>query len=205
MAEPIPPSLVLGASVCPTCGAPVGATGGTASAVPAEPGLMTEALAQLAHACPPLTPPPGVKARLLARIQAAQTPPVRPVEPPPEVGALWRFASIHTTEGWLRPPVPGVRLKELSVDVERGMAFLMVEIAPGRRFPDHVHRGAEFGLVLTGDVTSGGRLLRAGDYYHTAAGSAHTEIVSPNGCTALLAVNAEAWRDWRSAFLVPAT
>ena len=91
-------------------------------------------------------------------------------------------------------------MKTLSIDEARDVAILLMEIAPGARFPDHLHdEGGDEGLVLSGDVTSGGRLLRAGDYYHAAAGTAHQEIVSPSGCVALVSLTAKAWAKWRVA------
>ena len=191
--------------VCPVCGAPAGAAAPVlAPGIEKEFGASAETVAHLAWLPTPVTPPPDLKARLLARVRASQAPAVEPGAPRSGPDLLWRFASVRSAADWWRPPVPGVRLKELSADDTTGVALLFVEIEPGQRFPDHVHHGAEFGMVLSGDVTSGGRLLRAGDYYHTASGSSHTDIVSPNGCTALLCVKAESWRAWRGAHLVPA-
>ena len=79
--------------------------------------------------------------------------------------------------------------------------MLLIEMAPGSRFPDHAHtEGGDEGLVISGDVITGGRLLRAGDYYFAAEGTTQGETVSPSGCTALLSLTARAWKQWREAF-----
>ena len=134
-------------------------------------------------------PSPRVRRLLLARVRAAvQTPP-----------AGWRFESVAAGEGWRSAGFPGVRAKTLSVDEARDVVMLLLEIAPGARIPDHLHDdGADEGLVISGDVVTGGRLMRAGDYYYAGAGTPHTKTVSPSGCTALVSLTNRAWKKWRS-------
>ena len=95
-------------------------------------------------------------------------------------------------------PVPGVRLKPLSTDLKRDVMQLLIEIAPGARFPDHDHITGDEGIVLSGDVFTGGRLMKAGDYYHAGPGTKHTDIVSPSGCTALVSTTVTAFNRWRT-------
>ncbi len=143
-------------------------------------------------------PSPAVKARLLSRVRAS-------LRPQPDLRAAsavppgWRFETVGAEAGWFALPFPGVRMKQLSVDGARDVMQMLVEIAPGARFPDHEHVLAEEGLVLSGDVQSGGRLLRAGDYYHAGAGTRHTDVVSPGGCVALLSFSVTGWNRWRAA------
>jgi quercetin dioxygenase-like cupin family protein len=76
--------------------------------------------------------------------------------------------------------------------------MVLIEMAPGARFPDHVHdAGGDEGIVISGDVITRGRLMRAGDYYFAAEGTAHLDTVSPSGCTALVSLTARAWKKWR--------
>ncbi len=160
---------------------------------PLSPGApLSETAARLAHAAPAAAPTPAVKANLLARIRASQTPAVAPVAPG------WRFESVGEAAGWVALPFPGVRVKQLSADPKRDVLQLIFEIAPGARFPDHVHTFGDEGIVLSGDVVTGGRLLRAGDYYFAGPGTKHTDIVSPNGCTALVSMPLTAWNRWRA-------
>ena len=145
----------------------------------------------LALAAPAVrAPSPAVKSALLARIRAAKT-------AESAVAAGWRFEKIAAAEGWVKLPIPGLRMREVTVDAARDTALLFVEMAPGAVFPDHDHSATERGLVLSGDLRMGDRLLGAGDFYEAAAGTRHERIASPSGCTGLLWVGAEAWRRWR--------
>lgn len=134
-------------------------------------------------------PSPRVRAQLLARArESVRTTP-----------AGWRFESMQASEGWRTAGFPGVRAKTLSVDEARDVVLLLLEIAPGARIPDHLHDdGADEGLVISGDVVTGGRLMKAGDYYYAGEGTPHTNTVSPSGCTALVSLTARAWKKWRA-------
>jgi quercetin dioxygenase-like cupin family protein len=155
------------------------------AAAPADPAML------LALAAPPVrAPSPAVKEALLARLRlewADKAP----------VPAGWRFTRIASADGWVKLPLPGVRLRELAVDAPRDTAMLLVEMAAGAVFPDHDHSATERGLVLSGDLNMDGRLLRAGDFYEAAAGTRHERVASPSGCTGLLWVGAKAWQRWR--------
>jgi ChrR Cupin-like domain len=170
------------------------------SAVPdaflATDAVLPESVAQLARTAPSATPSPAVKLQLLARIRAAKTPAVgSPAAATLEPG--WRFESVHDATGWFTLPFSGVRMKKLSADPKRDVIQLLIEIAPGARFPDHDHSAGDEGIVLSGDVLTGGRLMRAGDYYHAGPGTKHTDILSPSGCTALVSTTLTAFNRWR--------
>lgn len=156
---------------------------------------LSEAEARLALAAPPVAAPSAqVKTRLMERIRAAKA----PVSPAPALLPGWRFESARTAEGW-RESFPGVRFKTLSVDDERDVVMLLVEMAPGSRFPDHPHDvSADEGVVISGDVNMDGRLMLPGDYYYAGLGTNHVNITSPSGCIALLTLRASAWRQWRT-------
>jgi quercetin dioxygenase-like cupin family protein len=143
-------------------------------------------------------PSPRVRSALLRRIRASN----RPAAAAPPAG--WRFESAQAEDGWRGGRIPGVRFKTLSVDAARDVVLLLIEMAPGSRFPDHVHElGGDEGIVLSGDVRTGGRLLRAGDYYQAAEGTVHAGTVSAGGCTALVSLTARAWRQWRANLAAP--
>ena len=158
------------------------------------PEPLSETAARLALAAPrAAAPSPQVKERLLARIRAARA---TETAAPPSPG--WRFDSAQAEAGWRAGAFPGVRFKTLSIDEPRDVVMLLIEIAPGARFPDHLHElGGDEGIVISGDVITGGRLMRAGDYYYAAEGTAHTDTVSPSGCTAMVSLTARAWKQWR--------
>jgi anti-sigma factor ChrR (cupin superfamily) len=138
-------------------------------------------------------PSPDVRVKLLARVRAERAAAAGTALPG------WRFDSASDQTGWRPSGAPGLRFKTLSVDEARDVALVLIELAPGARFPDHRHdRGGDEGVVLTGDVITGGRLMRAGDYYHAAEGTDHVDTFSPGGCTALISLTVRAWKSWRS-------
>jgi anti-sigma factor ChrR (cupin superfamily) len=155
--------------------------------------LLDETEALLAFAAPPIeAPSPRVKDRLLARVRAARATEEN-ITPPG-----WKFESAHADAGWRSGMFHGVRFKMLSMDEQRDVAMILIDMAPGARFPDHLHElGGDEGIVISGDVITGGRLMRAGDYYHAAEGTEHADTVSPSGCTALISLTARAWKKWR--------
>jgi anti-sigma factor ChrR (cupin superfamily) len=170
---------------------PIKSTARSPRPAPAEPlgaaETLSEETALIALAAPVATPSAKVKVQLLARIRASKS----------SVPVGWRFESAHVAEGW-RATFPGVRFKTLSVDDARDVVNLLVEMAPGARFPDHPHDdGGDEGIVISGDVVMDGRTLRAGDYYHADVGTQHVDIVSPSGCIATLCMRASVWRKWR--------
>jgi anti-sigma factor ChrR (cupin superfamily) len=146
-------------------------------------------------------PSPRVKEALMARVRAAKaTTATSPAKTAKTVApAGWRFEALASAEGWLPLPIPGVRIREVTVDRERDTALLYVEMAPGSIFPEHVHSAPERGLVLTGDFKTDQQLLHAGDFYEADAGTPHVRISSPSGCTGLLWVSAKAWQHWQVA------
>ncbi len=135
----------------------------------------------------PVAPPVSARANVLARI--ARTPQLREAsrvpaagDPSPEGFRFLRPASGPWTEG----PFPGARFQMLSADWRRNRVMVYLELAPGTRYPDHTHGGAEDLFLVTGDLLTAGRLMKAGDFVHCEAGTEHQEVISPSGCQALL-------------------
>jgi hypothetical protein len=125
-------------------------------------------------------PSPAVKDRLLSQLGlAGEAPPV------PE-GFSFRFAQ---DDDWIPHALPGIRMKMLSTNRERGYATLLMDVAPGARFPPHHHGGAEECYVISGSVFACGRRLVAGDFHHADAGSDHDELWTDVGCRVLLVVD----------------
>jgi quercetin dioxygenase-like cupin family protein len=167
--------------------------GGRATSPAGQSPLLDETEAMLAFAAPVTEKLPlRIKEQLLARIRAAKATEANVVPPG------WRFESASADAGWRSGRFYGVRLKTLSVDEQRDVVLVLIEMAAGARFPDHMHdQGGDEGIVISGDVITGGRLMRAGDYYFAAEGTAHVDTVSPTGCTALVTLTARAWKKWR--------
>jgi hypothetical protein len=125
-------------------------------------------------------PSRDVRDRLLARIAA--------VDPPPPSGFVFRLAA---EQDWVDHPVPGIRMKVLSMNKGRGYATLLLDVAPGTRFPPHFHSGDEECYVLSGNVYTCGRRMGPGDFLHADANTDQGELWTDVGCQVLLIVPPE--------------
>lgn len=123
-------------------------------------------------------PSPHVKARLMARIASEGTLPAG-------------FSVLDAAQGWLPHPVPGIRMKMLSLDRQRNYATLLLDVAPGARFPAHHHDAPEECYVISGSLYACGRRLVAGDFIHADDHTDHDELWTDEGCRVLLVVQPE--------------
>jgi anti-sigma factor ChrR (cupin superfamily) len=103
------------------------------------------------------------------------------------VPAVFAFASANDGR-WLPHPVPGIRMKVLSVNLARDYATLLLDVEPGMRFPPHQHGGAEECYVVSGSLFTCGRHLVAGDFVHADGNSDHEELYTEEGCRVILVV-----------------
>jgi anti-sigma factor ChrR (cupin superfamily) len=121
-------------------------------------------------------PAASVRSRLMSRLHAAGTAPS---------GFAFSYAR---DDSWRPHLVPGIRMKVLAVNRERGYATLLLDVAPGTRFPAHHHGGAEECYVVSGSLYTCGRRLEAGDFVHADANSDHDELWTDEGCRVILVV-----------------
>ena len=129
----------------------------------------------LAEAAGGPVPRPVAKSRLLERVSAT-------------TGFVFRLAA---EDDWQPHPIAGIRMKVLAMNRMSGYATLLLDVAPGVRFPAHHHRGDEECYVISGSVHSMGQRLGPGDFLHAAAGTDHGELWSPDGARVLLIVSPE--------------
>ena len=134
------------------------------------------ALAELVLAS---APRPIVRDRLLAAVAETAFAP-----------AGFSFRLAHE-DGWLPHPVPGIRMKVLALNRKQGYATLLLDVAPGTRFPAHHHGGDEECYVLSGSVFTLGRRLGPGDFIHADGGTDHGELWTDQGAQVLLVVPPE--------------
>jgi anti-sigma factor ChrR (cupin superfamily) len=128
-----------------------------------------DATLRLAAELPAEQPSPSVRDRVLAAVQAP---------------AKYTIAS---TDGqWNESGLPGIRVKILAVDRQRGLVTLLLRGDPGARYPSHRHSAPEECYVIRGSVVIGGRVLQAGDFHHADAESDHGEISTVEGAEVLL-------------------
>jgi quercetin dioxygenase-like cupin family protein len=130
--------------------------------------------------------PPGLRAKVVQRIEAMGSEPAAPKSAAPLIPGL-SFLDAPGARDWKPLPIPGTYIKLLSLEKERGYAVLMGKLDPGARYPAHTNAGPEDFYILTGDLHIGNRRLGAGDFHHADAGSQHEENYSVEGCT-LIAV-----------------
>ena len=128
------------------------------------------------------SPSAAVRAAVLAKV--ARTPQARPGGTAgTDEGFLFRF---RDEGGWQTTPMSGLRIRLLSISNDLGHRTILVDLAPGASVPAHDHGGSEDLMVLSGDLVTEGRTLRAGDFLHAGPGTHHSTLVSPNGCVALI-------------------
>ncbi len=131
-------------------------------------------------------PSPDLKARLMASIAGAEG--ADQAAPAVPSGFEFRFMS---ESAWRPHPVPGIRMKVLAKNPERGYATLLLDVAAGTRFPSHHHEGAEECYVISGSLFTCGRRLAAGDFVHADGNTDHDELYTEEGCRVLLVVTPE--------------
>lgn len=132
----------------------------------------------LARAADDGAPRPEVRARLMSRVREGGLP----------QGFSFRLES---DDDWLPHPVPGIRMKVLAMDRTRGIATLLLDVAPGAVFPAHHHSSDEECYVISGTLIACGRSIGPGDFHHADAGSDHGELRTETGCRVLLVVEPE--------------
>jgi len=135
----------------------------------------------MALAIDPVAPPAEARQRILGAIGSSA---------PLDESLPEKSRTIRAGEGrWYRQPADGIDVMPLSVDQERGIATIMLRIAPGAILPAHDHRGAEESYVVSGSCRIGSVSLKQGDFHHVDAGQHHGTVVSDEGCTLLLVVD----------------
>ena len=134
--------------------------------------IVALALASTVHSP---APRPGVKQQLMQRIAASPDP----------AGFVFHQAS---DDRWLPHAVPGIRMKVLALNKARGYATLLLDVAPGTRFPSHHHGGAEECFVVSGSLFTCGRRLGPGDFVHADADTDHSELWTDEGALVILVV-----------------
>jgi quercetin dioxygenase-like cupin family protein len=131
-------------------------------------------------------PQPLVKARVMARIAASA--------PTPEGFSV----RLDSDDDWVPHPVPGIRMKVLSISRRSGYATLLLDVKPGTRFPAHHHDGDEECYVVSGSVITLDRILGPGDFVHADAGTDHGELRTEEGARVILIVPPEDYMPLRT-------
>jgi anti-sigma factor ChrR (cupin superfamily) len=79
-------------------------------------------------------------------------------------------------------------MKVLARNHKRGYVTLLLDVAPGSRFPAHHHDGDEECYVISGSLMACGRRLGPGDFHHADGDTDHGELWTDEGCRVMLVV-----------------
>ena len=137
-------------------------------------------LVALAKAVTPVEPRPAVRQQILSTIARADGSTPR--------GFAFRF---DADQDWQPHPVPGIKMKVLSLNGKAGYATLLLDVAPDTHFPPHEHHAAEECYVVSGSLFTCGRKFVAGEFIHADAETEHGELYTEEGCRVLLVVEPE--------------
>lgn len=140
-------------------------------------------------------PPPGLKARLLARIEQEA------LDPTPQ--AFKRTVRAFISIVWQPSQFPGVSFHWLRQDVSTGTAAALIKVQPGYSYGSHRHRGGEDCLVLQGSFRDQWGEYHAGDFLYCAPGSTHHNLQALEGEDCILFVVAHGGVEFLSAELPP--
>jgi len=136
-----------------------------------------DAACNLAISLAPQYPNKDLKQRLLARIREERNP---------------KLGAVLASEGKWRPTEhPGISYKKLYFDKPTGLVTMLVKMAPGARYPAHVHSLTEQCLVLEGDLRHGKHCYGPGDFTWAEAGSIDPELQTVGGNLLLIIAGAE--------------
>jgi putative transcriptional regulator len=108
---------------------------------------------------------------------------------PPSLDGFTFIRETTVKEGWKELPVPGARMKVLSVDPAVGSVTALVRLEAGAHYPMHRHRGPEQVYLVEGDFHIGNQVLRTGDFHRAEAGTTHGVSHTESGCTMLVMVS----------------
>jgi anti-sigma factor ChrR (cupin superfamily) len=151
---------------------------GTPSA--AELQVVERIVGLLGYSVPAASPPPGLKAKLLERIQAEAATEART----PLVRSAIAVASLT----WEPSAYPGVSFHWLRQDEVTGTCTAFVKVAPGGGYATHRHRGGEECLVLQGGFRDRRGEYHAGDFVYYEPGSIHYDFQALEGEECILFV-----------------
>jgi anti-sigma factor ChrR (cupin superfamily) len=93
---------------------------------------------------------------------------------------------LNSPEGWVDTGVPGFRTKLLSSGPHPGYEVMLMQLVPGGKVPDHDHAGTEEIFMLSGHLHTEGHVMGPGDFLRADPGTHHHDVISPDGCVAIL-------------------
>lgn len=131
------------------------------------------------------TPPPRIRASLLARIAGPRGTNAAAVRSA-EAAAAGLYYQHAQDAAWDDIGIPGIRMRRLFVDRERHTETFLLRVDPGTTVPAHTHHLAEDCLILQGDLHTYGMVMRAGDFFRAPAATEHPPSRTEAGCLLLV-------------------
>jgi anti-sigma factor ChrR (cupin superfamily) len=121
-----------------------------------------------------LRPAPSLQERLMRRIAEETGQPSVPVSAPQWSEPDWEQLG------------PGIECKLLAIDTEKHQVSMLVRLAPGARYPAHIHAGQEELHLLNGELWIDEHRLVPGDHHYGESGERDDRVWSKTGCTCVL-------------------
>ena len=148
----------------------------------AEAAEFSSIVSQLGLSVAEATPSVGVRDQLLARI--AREPNTKQI--PAETFAHSAHLDVLAHEGRWNPLFEGGYCKTLFIEPTNGYVTSLLKLEPGKRLPNHHHKGNEQCLVVAGEFSMNGKIYRPGDFTVALDGSDHLDIFTATGVMLLL-------------------
>lgn len=150
----------------------------------AEAAEFNAIVAQLGLSVAEETPSASLCDRLLARIANEPQPNTKPIQA--DTSALCAHLDVLAHEGRWKPLFEGGSCKTLFIEPTNGYVTSLLKLEPGKRLPNHHHKGNEQCLVVAGEFAMNGKIYRPGDFTVALDGSDHINIVTETGGILLL-------------------
>lgn len=141
--------------------------------------------ADIGWSASPELPPRSLRARVLERVATAN---VLDDQSAFEQDGVNFVRPTHLA--WAKGNAPGIEIKTLSVDAQRGYITQLVRMPPGSSLRPHRHADVEESYLIEGDLLVSGVLMHAGDYCRAEPNSVHTGVTTQGGCL-FIAVHSE--------------
>jgi anti-sigma factor ChrR (cupin superfamily) len=147
----------------------------------AEVGALREVTGAIGLTADPLAPRSELRARLMKTISMSLQPPAGHAP-----GIMYDNGGVLIARSeemnWQPGQLPGLFLKVLFNDTQRGYTTALVRMTAGTHYPSHRHAGVEELFLLEGDLSVDELSMKPGDYCRGEVGSIHGEIYTNAGC-----------------------
>jgi anti-sigma factor ChrR (cupin superfamily) len=131
--------------------------------------VLNEATALMSLDAVSVTPPAGLRDRVLNNLESRQFVVTRGADSP-----------------WKPFGVPGIDVKQLGKDPATGQRTFLLRLQPGAVLPAHEHAHAEHCYVVEGSIYDGDHSIEAGDFELRMAGSNHGASYTDTGAILLI-------------------